>query len=126
MGSMGTKGSWVGFKGFTVLRFGPAVLMICAIGCAPKAPPQAAAPAAPAPSPAAPSPDALPDGPGKKILTTACVACHALTEVTKFRGFYTRPQWRDIVQTMVDYGAPVGEKDVDVLTDYLTEQLGKK
>jgi len=46
--------------------------------------------------------------------------------VTKFRGFYTRPQWRDIVLTMVDYGAGVGEKDVDVLTDYLTEQLGKK
>jgi len=27
---------------------------------------------------------------------------------------------------MVDYGAPVGEKDVEVLTDYLTENLGKK
>jgi cytochrome c5 len=135
---MGSMGSWVWFRGlreFSVTAV--AAVLICAIACAPKARPQTAAPAPPAPSPTAPAPspaapvaaaaaDALPDGPGKKILTTACVACHALTEVTKFRGFYTRPQWRDIVQTMVDYGAPVGEKDVEVLTDYLTEQLGKK
>ncbi len=64
----------------------------------------------------------LPDGAGRQILNRACVTCHALTEVTKFRGFYARAQWRDIVLTMVDYGAPVGEKDVEVLTDYLTAQ----
>jgi len=137
MGSRGSRGSWAWFRGCRVLGFGAAVLMICAIGCAPKTPPQTPAAATPTPPPVAPPPsaaptnaaapaDALPDGPGKKILTTACVACHALTEVTKFRGFYGRAQWRDIVQTMVDYGAPVGEKDVEVLTDYLTEQLGKK
>jgi mono/diheme cytochrome c family protein len=75
---------------------------------------------------AAATSDDLPDGPGRRLLMGACVQCHGLREVTKFRGFYTRPQWRDIVLTMVDYGAAVGEKDVDVLTDYLTEQLGKK
>jgi len=68
----------------------------------------------------------LPEGPGKQILNRACVSCHALTEVTKFRGFYTHPQWRDIVQTMFDYGAPVNDKEVEVLTTYLTESLGKK
>ena len=68
----------------------------------------------------------LADGPGRRILNTACTTCHGLREVTKFNGFYSRPQWRDIVLTMVDYGAPVGPKDVDVLSDYLTEQLGKK
>ena len=68
----------------------------------------------------------LPDGAGKQILNRACVSCHNLTEVTKFRGFYTRPQWRDIVQTMVDYGAAVNDKDAEVLTTYLTETLGKK
>ncbi|MNC90429.1 hypothetical protein D3C83_65280 [compost metagenome] len=45
--------------------------------------------------------------------------------MTKFRGFYTRAQWRDIVMTMVDYGAEVGKADVDVLTAYLEEHLGK-
>jgi len=57
---------------------------------------------------------------------SACTACHGLREVTKFRGFYVRQQWKDVVLTMVDYGAPVGDKDVEVLTDYLTENLGKK
>jgi len=46
--------------------------------------------------------------------------------VTKFRGFYTRQQWHDIVLTMVDYGAPVSEKEAEVLTDYLTSSLGKQ
>lgn len=94
-----------------------------AVACAPRS--------APAPVSAQPvAPDAeeeqLADGPGRRILMDACTSCHALTEVTKFRGFYNRAQWRDIVLTMVDYGAPVNETQVEVLTDYLTAELGKK
>lgn len=70
--------------------------------------------------------DELPDGEGKKILVSSCTACHDLTEVTKFRGYYDRKQWRDIVVTMMDYGAPVDEKQVDVLADYLAQHLGKQ
>jgi cytochrome c5 len=70
--------------------------------------------------------DDLPDGDGKKILQASCTACHDLTEVTKFKGFYTRDDWRDVVKTMVEYGAKVKESDVDVLVDYLTKNLGKK
>jgi competence protein ComEA len=69
--------------------------------------------------------DDLPDGEGKKILVTSCTSCHELTEVTKFRGYYDRKQWRDIVVTMMEYGAPVDEKQVDVLADYLATNLGK-
>ena len=69
--------------------------------------------------------DDLPDGEGKKILLASCTSCHELTEVTKFRGYYTRQQWRDIVVTMMEYGAPVDEKQVDVLADYLAAHLGK-
>ena len=109
-----------------LLTCGTATL-ICAIACAPKkAPATVASSPAPAPPVAAADSDQLPDGAGRQILNRACVACHNLREVTKFRGFYARAQWRDIVLTMVDYGAPVGEKDVEVLTDYLTEHLGKK
>ena len=68
----------------------------------------------------------LPDGEGKKILVASCTACHDLTEVTKFRGYYDRKQWRDIVVTMMDYGAPVDEKQVDILADYLAKHLGKQ
>jgi hypothetical protein len=67
----------------------------------------------------------LPDGDGKKILLASCTACHDLKEVTKFRGFYTKPEWRDIVDTMIQYGANVEDKDVAVLVDYLAAALGK-
>lgn len=70
--------------------------------------------------------DELPEGEGKKILVASCTSCHDLSEVTKFRGYYDRRQWRDIVVTMMDYGAPVDEKQVDVLADYLAEHLGKQ
>src|SRR5262245_33628833 len=70
--------------------------------------------------------DDLPDGEGKKILVTSCTSCHDLSEVTKFRGYYDRKQWRDIVVTMMEYGAPVDERQVDVLADYLVQHLGRK
>lgn len=70
--------------------------------------------------------DELPDGPGKKILQASCTSCHDLDEVTKFKGYYTRAQWRDVVQTMVDYGARLQPGEADVLADYLTEHLGKR
>ena len=70
--------------------------------------------------------DELPDGPGKKILQASCTSCHELDEVTKFKGYYTRAQWLDVVQTMVDYGARLQPGEADVLADYLTEHLGKR
>jgi hypothetical protein len=68
----------------------------------------------------------LPDGPGKAVLLSACTTCHELTEVTKFKGFYTKDEWRDIVTTMVKYGAVVKNEDVPVLVDYLSKNFGKK
>jgi competence protein ComEA len=75
--------------------------------------------------PAAPD-DELPDGEGKKILLASCTSCHDLTEVTKFRGYYDKKQWRDIVVTMKEYGAPIETKQIDILADYLVQHLGKK
>jgi hypothetical protein len=68
----------------------------------------------------------LPEGPGRTILMAACTTCHELKEVTKFRGFYTKDEWRDIVTTMVKYGAVVKGDDVPVLVEYLFKNLGKK
>ena len=70
--------------------------------------------------------DDLPDGPGKTVLLRACTSCHDLGEVTKFKGYYTRAQWKDIVVTMKEYGASLADSEVDVLSDYLAEALGKK
>ena len=74
----------------------------------------------------APPEDDLPEGEGKKILLASCTTCHDLAEVTKLRGYYTRAQWRDVVVTMKEYGAKVDDKQVEILTDYLTLNLGKK
>ncbi len=70
--------------------------------------------------------DDLPEGPGKKVLLRSCATCHDLSEVVKFKGYYTRPQWRDIVVTMKEYGAVVDDAEVEVLSDYLAEVLGRK
>ena len=95
-----------------------AVLLICRV-------PASARPAPLAPVHAAQA-EELPDGDGKKILQASCTACHDLTEVTKFKGYYTRDDWRDVVKTMIEYGAVVKESDVDVLVEYLTKTLGKR
>lgn len=68
----------------------------------------------------------LPEGEGKKILSAACTSCHGLDYVTKLRGYYTREQWRDVVNTMVEYGTELKKEDQQVLVDYLTENFGKK
>jgi cytochrome c5 len=86
-------------------------------------------PAAAAPAPAATAAAAaaqLPEGPGKQILNASCTSCHDLREVTKLRGYYNRAQWRDIVVTMVEYGAPIEKTDIEVLTSYLEEHLGRR
>ena len=70
--------------------------------------------------------DELPDGPGKTVLLRACTACHDLDEVVKFKGYYTRAQWKDIVVTMREYGAALQDNEVEPLTDYLFAALGKK
>jgi hypothetical protein len=79
----------------------------------------------PAASQTSTPPDDLPDGEGKKILQAQCTSCHELTEVTKFRGYYNRAQWRDIVVTMVEYGADLKKPEIETLADYLAQHLGK-
>jgi hypothetical protein len=80
---------------------------------------------APATSQSSDPKDDLPDGEGKKLLETRCSSCHELTEVTKFRGYYDREQWRDIIATMVEYGAELQNPEADTLADYLAKHLGR-
>ena len=78
-----------------------------------------------APHAAAPG-DELPDGAGKRVLLRACTTCHELDEVTKFKGYYSRAQWKDIVVTMKEYGAALEDNEVEPLADYLFAAIGKK
>ena len=59
-------------------------------------------------------------GEGRKILDTACTTCHTLDEVKKFRGFFKKEDWQDVVTTMVKYGAKLNEAQVPILVDYLS------
>jgi cytochrome c5 len=70
--------------------------------------------------------DALPDGPGRKILDNSCTVCHKLIEVTKFKGYYSKENWRDIVATMIADGARVEKAQIPVLVDYLTKTFPKE
>ena len=71
-------------------------------------------------------PEELPQGEGKAILQRACTTCHDLVEVTKFRAYYTRDDWRDIVVTMVKYGAELKDGEPEVLINYLGEHFSRK
>jgi cytochrome c5 len=102
------------------LRRGPGALLAACVGLA------AAIVSSPTASRAAAPGDDLPDGPGKKVLLRSCTTCHDLDEVTKFKGYYTRAQWKDIVVTMREYGAALADGEVDLLTQYLADALGKK
>ena len=68
----------------------------------------------------------LPEGEGKKILESVCTVCHSLKEVTKFKGFYSRENWRDIIRTMVADGAALKDAEAPVLIDYLTKTFPKE
>ena len=102
------------------LRRGPGALLAAGAGLAAAIVSSSASPRAAAPG------DELPDGPGKKVLLRACTTCHDLDEVTKFKGYYTRAQWKDIVVTMQDYGAALDEGEVETLTEYIWSAIGKK
>ena len=67
----------------------------------------------------------LPDGDGKRILETACTACHGLEEVIKFKGYNTKDEWRDVVVTMVKYGAELKEPEIEILVDYLGKHFSR-
>jgi cytochrome c5 len=64
----------------------------------------------------------LPEGEGKKILQTACTACHSLDGVVKLH--LDKDGWEGLVSSMVSNGAQVDSKDMPVLIDYLVKNFG--
>lgn len=64
----------------------------------------------------------LPEGEGKKILETACTACHDLDVVTKSR--MTKEDWEAEVRIMIASGAELKEDQIPLLVDYLAKNFG--
>jgi len=65
----------------------------------------------------------LPDGPGKMILLDICTRCHDLQRIRRQRN--TPEGWLEILDAMLNEGAPLGEKDLPVLLRYLARNFGQ-
>jgi cytochrome c5 len=81
-------------------------------------------------NPSPPAPQTLPasqtaQDPGQVTLNRACTVCHTLSEVTKFKGYYGRDQWADVVRTMRADGAQLKDEEVAPLVDYLFKAYGR-
>ncbi|MGB6309331.1 MAG: heme-binding protein [Steroidobacteraceae bacterium] len=59
----------------------------------------------------------LPNAPGKKELTTSCEICHGIEAIVKHRR--SAHQWDDMVNLMIQRGAPVTEEQKKVMLTYL-------
>ena len=66
----------------------------------------------------------LPEGFGRELLLGHCSDCHALGEVTKFKGYYDAYRWNEIVLTMMEYGVQLPQGEAAILVDYLAENFG--
>ena len=64
----------------------------------------------------------LPDGPGKEVLLDICTRCHDLQRVRRQRN--TPEGWLEILDAMLNEGAPLTDKDLPVLLRYLARNFG--
>ena len=82
----------------------------------------------PAPAPSDPPKqqrDAGADGPGKQILSRACVQCHSI-DIAVSRTNGTRESYANLVSTQIMYGAPVSPEEAPVLIDFLFNTYGAR
>jgi mono/diheme cytochrome c family protein len=68
----------------------------------------------------------LPAGAGLEIISVVCTQCHGIDYITNAAGKLTRADWENALYDMIARGAPVEEKDREVLLEYLQENLAAK
>jgi hypothetical protein len=62
----------------------------------------------------------LPNLPGHEEVKANCITCHSLRYI-EMQPDFPREKWETIVQKMVkNYGAPMPDSTVQLITDYLT------
>jgi cytochrome c5 len=64
----------------------------------------------------------MPDGRGKDIVLDVCTMCHDLTRVKRVR--HTPDEWEDLLETMLNEGAPLSDTDFPVVLNYLARNFG--
>jgi cytochrome c5 len=63
----------------------------------------------------------LPDGPGKEIVLNICTQCHDLDRVRRTRR--TPDGWLEVLENMLNEGAPLSEKDLPDVLRYLARNF---
>jgi hypothetical protein len=63
----------------------------------------------------------LPDGPGKELVLTICTQCHDLQRVRRER--LTPEGWLEVLESMLNEGAPLSEKDLPEVLRYLARNF---
>lgn len=60
----------------------------------------------------------LPDGAGKQLVQTKCLACHDARVIISKKG--TQDDWNQTVNKMITHGANVTDDEADTIVDYLS------
>jgi len=63
----------------------------------------------------------LPDGPGKELVLNICTQCHDLQRVRRTR--LSPEGWLGLLETMLNEGAPLSEKDLPDVLRYLSRNF---
>jgi mono/diheme cytochrome c family protein len=67
------------------------------------------------------------EAPGREFVVSHCGACHSLDYIPMNSPFLDRAGWEKTLHKMTDVmGAPIEDKDVAAILDYLTRSYGKK
>jgi virginiamycin B lyase len=66
----------------------------------------------------------FPEGNGKKLVESACAACHELARVSG--AGYTEEEWRNNISMMVNVGAPLAKDQIDTVVHYLATSFPAK
>lgn len=74
-----------------------------------------------APAPSGPA-SALPDGPGRDVLTRKCFQCHQMSMWTALR--QDRKAWESVIYRMIGRGALWTEDEIRAMADYLARARG--
>ena len=63
----------------------------------------------------------LPDGPGKELVLNICTQCHDLQRVRRER--LTPAGWLEVLESMLNEGAPLSDKDLPDVLRYLARNF---
>jgi cytochrome c5 len=63
----------------------------------------------------------MPDGPGKDLVLTICTQCHDLQRVKRTQ--LSPEGWLEILENMLNEGAPLSEKDLPDVLRYLARNF---